>query len=306
MIKVAILTNSEYMINTITKLNSIYKLLVITHRKKPQGRGRKILPSTIADFCRKNNIEYCEVDNINKDFSGLKAFTPDALVICDFKDILKEEVISMGKIASVNIHPSLLPLYRGASPIQSTLLNGDSFTGFSIIEIAPKVDSGRIYYQKAVPVYEWDNYLTLKKRIFDEVEHCIIDISRRIISKSIDGVVQNEREVTYCKKFTKEDGKITWLETAHTICNKIRAFYKWPCVHFYNRKNERINIIVANVIDYNSSCLPGTIVNINSFGIAVQTKDKILNIIKLKPENRKIMSGLDYVNGYKLKKGEIL
>lgn len=306
MTKVAILTNAEYLINTIAKLNGVYKLLLITHKKKPQGRGRKILPNIITDFCSKNNIEYCEVNNVNDEFVRLQTFTPDILLICDFKDILKKEVINTAKIATINIHPSLLPLYRGASPIQSALLNNNSFTGFSIIETAPKLDAGRIYYQKSIPIYEWDNYFTLKTRIFDEVERHITDIVEKIINRSFNYIVQNEQKVTFCKKFKKEDGVVLWTYPAHTIYSKVRAFCKWPGIYFYNSKNERINIINANVIEYNSNSPAGTIVNVNSFGISVQTKDKILNIIKLKPENKKLMSGLDYANGSKLKKGDIL
>lgn len=306
MLKIAILTNAEYWTNAILKLNKIYTVFVITHKKKPQGRGLKVPPNKIVELCNKNGIQVWEVENINREPDKLYDFSPDIIVICDFKDILKEEIINIAKVATINIHPSLLPSHRGASPIQSAILNNDSFTGYSIIEIAPHIDTGKIYYQKVIPIYEWDNFFTLQKRIFDDIENNIIDIINDIVDKKITPFIQDEEKATMCRKFAKQDGIISWNEPAFSIYKKVLAFSKWPGVYFFNNKNKQISIISANIIDENSNMPPGSIININTFGIWIQTSVKILHLIKVKPENKKIMSAFDYANGDKLKIGSFI
>ncbi len=306
MLKLAILTNGEYLTNIIYKLSNAYNVIVITHRLKPQGRGLKVPLNLISSLCKKNNIPCYEVENINKDFNILIDFKPDILLLCDFKDILSDAVMSIPRLTSLNIHPSLLPKYRGATPIQSALLNGDIFTGYSILDMDKKVDAGKIYYQEVIPIYEWDDFFTLRERIFGRVEDSIFDVVRKIITKELVGITQNEEEVKICRKFKKSDGIIHWEEGAQSIYRKLCAFKKWPKVYFYNFTNKKIEVVSACIIDYISKSIPGSILNFSTFGIHIQTGENILNVIKVKPEGKKIITALDYVNGYRLKRGDII
>ncbi|MFN7181587.1 MAG: methionyl-tRNA formyltransferase [Planctomycetota bacterium] len=304
MVKIVILTNGEYFTNIIQKLNRVHNITVLTHKKKPQGRGLKIHPNPITLFCNKNNIQVYEIENINEELTRLMACEPDILLLCDFKDILKENILSIPKRISLNIHPSLLPKFRGASPIQSVLLSKEIFTGYSIIEITSRIDAGKIYYQEMIPIFEWDNFFTLRKRIFEKIEDCIVDIIEKIIKGELTGIPQDEKQVILCKKFRREDGLIGWDDRADNIYRKLCAFKKWPGIFFYDSSKRKIEIINAYIVDYDSSVPPGTILSISPFGVHVQTGEKVLNIIKIKPEGKKIMSGFDYINGRRLKKGD--
>jgi methionyl-tRNA formyltransferase len=186
---------------------------------------------------------------------------PDFLLVCAFGEIISAEILALPKFGSINVHPSLLPKYRGASPLQEALRNGDAITGVTWIFMTPKMDSGPIIEKKTVSIEPSDNFETLSEKLSKLSASHTVDVLMRFTETGAK-IPQDEGSTTYCTKIRKEEGFIdVTRESASEIMNKIRAYTPWPgCSILWN--NKRLKIIQAVVSEQ----------KISSGGVEVQEK----------------------------------
>jgi len=289
--------------------------LVVTTADKPAGRGRKTVPNIVRKKAAELGVELIQIEKFDdfflKEFKKLKF---DAAVVVSFGRIFPEGIFKLTAARWFNMHPSLLPRYRGPTPIISTLLNGDDVGGISIIEVVNEVDAGGIYAQVKFRVEKDDNGDSLEQKSIKFGIPLIIAVLDLVESKNLKPYPQDSDNIVYSHKITKEDLKINWNTGALEIINKIRALSLKPGAYCLWR-NLRIKILKAAVIDkdiypYKPKATRGdkngSVVEADrEKGILIKcSENKIVRIELLQPQGKKAMSAADFINGYRLKAGE--
>lgn len=285
---------------------------VVTNPDKPKGRGLQNFPSPVALIAKENGLKLFKPEKANdvqflKDISDLKA---DLAVVVAYGHILRKEFLTLPRYGCINLHTSLLPQYRGASPLQSALLNGDKITGATVLKISEKLDAGEIILQDKVSIDDADNSESLFKKLFicggklliDTLE-LYNDLGNKKIT-SVPSIKQDETKVTLCRTIKKEDGKLNLNEPARSLHNKVRAFYSWPGA-FAAINGKTVKILSTSFIAHDDISRPGEIVKINDEGIHVSTREGVLILKSLRPENSKTMDAGSFVRGYRLKVGDL-
>lgn len=239
------------------KVNGYLPSLIITTPDKKAGRDLKITPSKVSIWAEENKIPCLKPEKLDKDFleklfSLTKEKGIDIYIVVAYGKILPEDLIKYPKFKSINIHYSILPKYRGASPLESALLAGETETGVTIQEIEYKLDSGPILGLKKVSIGIETTKLELKNKLIEEGSNLLLEILSKIEGGQINKINQNENEATFCKKIKKEDGLIYPDENDLVNWDKYRAFVGWPGVYFFTTKkdkNVRVKITKASFKD---------------------------------------------------------
>ena len=279
--------------------------LVVSQPDKPKGRGLKAQATEISLFAKKANLPLITPQSLktNETKEKLSTFSPDLFIIADYGKILPAPLLTIPKIASIGVHPSLLPAYRGPAPINWAILHGDKETGVTIFKMDAGLDTGDIILQKTITISEDDNAYTLHEKLACEGAKLLIESLGMIKNGGYKAVSQNEAFSSFASKFRKEDGRIKWQEAATDIRNKIRAMFGWPSAYtFY--KGKTIKITEAEVLTATGEAEPSTIETIKKDGIYVSTGNGILKIKRLKPEGKREMDAYSFVLGHGLKIGD--
>ena len=234
-LQVLFFATSKFAVPTLKKLISDREISlkgVVTQPDKPAGRKQEPSKSPVKIYAEKEKIKIYQPEKIrnNKEFlKTVESLNLDIIVVISYGVILPEEIFSMAKYGAINIHPSLLPKYRGASPINEALLRGDKETGVSIIKMNEKMDEGDIILIKKMAIEEKDDYQTLSEKLEKMAADLIVPILLDYKDGILKPIPQNHKNASYCKKMEKNDGKIDWKnETAMEIHSKIKAFMIWP------------------------------------------------------------------------------
>lgn len=264
----------EYLIKTNKNIHALTK----TDRKS--GRKKKLTPTSIKKTAIKTKTNYTEINSINEKNTEkiIKNICPDLIIVCEYGEKIKKNIINIPKLGIINIHPSLLPKYRGPAPLENAILNDEQETGISIIKINEKIDSGDIIYKKKCKILPLDNYTSLKKKLIKLSKIGIKKTIDLIIKNKIIPIKQNEIEKTYAPYITKANCKINWNDSANNINNKIRALSGKYCANT-TINNIYIKILKSIILKRTmKNKNPGYITKANFLGIDVSTKDKTLRI----------------------------
>jgi len=297
--------------------------LVVTIADKPAGRGRKTVPNVVKSKAAELGLDFIQIEKFDDSF--FDRFTksgPDAVVVASFGKIFPGKLFELTDARWFNVHPSLLPKYRGPTPIMSTLLNGDKMGGVSIIEVIPEVDKGGIYAQVKFGVKADDSLESLERKSIEFGKPLLVKVLDLAETGKIKSCPQNEENATFSYKITKDDLKINWNDSADKIVNRIRAFSPSPGAYFL-RKGLRIKVLKAAVLNEPATDTHPDEVKIDKYGIgnsnrngliiAADKKTGILvrcnnneavKIELLQPQGKRTMSSVDFINGYRLETGE--
>lgn len=294
----------------LVKSDKIEVIGIVTQPDKPTGRGHKVLPPPIKEYAIENNIPVFQPHSIKKDFEvqeKLKKLKPDFFVTFAFGQILSQEVLEIPKYAVINLHASLLPLYRGANPIQRALINGDKKTGICTMVTEEGLDCGAVCLRDEIEITENMNYEELFELIAQKAPQLIEVTLLNIKSGSLNPIEQHHEKATYAHKIKKEDAQIDWSKDAREIHNLVRGLYKAPSAHCYFR-GKLVKILETKVLDDEIPAgfvgEAGEILKISKEGLEVSTSQGILLIVKVKPEGKGEMHSRDWINGLKPSIGE--
>ena len=291
--------NTEFSNPTLNKCNSSYDIVsVVTNHSKQMGRGRKLLETPVKSLADQLNLDIIEVDNLNdKNFiNQLKSLSPDLFVVVAYK-VLPEELLEIPKLGSINLHSSLLPKYRGAAPIQHSIMNGDEVTGVSTFIIEPKVDTGNILLQKKCKIEKDDNYGTLSLKLSNIGAELIVESINKYHDKTLTPIIQNNKLATLAPKIKREDYIIDWNQDSFIVNNKIRAFSPYPGAYtiINNKRLKIFQAIVNKGINYKET---GKIINLSKEYFEVTCSHGSLKIYNIQIEGKKRMSSKDFMIGF--------
>ena len=289
--------------------------LIFTKEDKINARGNKIIFSPVKQFGMDNDIEIIQPKKMKDEevINKIKEINPDLIVVVAYGKILPKEIIDIPKYGIINVHSSLLPKYRGASPIHSAILNGDTETGVSIMYIEEGLDSGDVILKEYCEITEDDTLGTLHDKLKDLGADGLVKALKLIENGEVQAEKQDDEKATLVKPITKEQAKIDWNSTKEVIYNQIRGLNPFPATHTSNEKGENIKIYKSEKIDKNykdeneTEIENGTIVEIiNKKGPVVKVANGGILILEAKFEGKKLQKGVDIINGRKMVLGEKL
>lgn len=274
-----------------------------------KDRKGKIVLSDVSLFAKEQHIPLFRPEKINdEEFKEkLEALEIDIMIVVAYGQILSPATLSIPKIDSINIHGSLLPDLRGASPIESALIEGYTRTGVTLQRMSAKLDEGDILLQKEIKIKGDWGY----EELYDAVKEAgayLLGLFLNDVENTVNNAqAQDKRKATYCKKIKKEEGKLDFTKKAKELHNQVRAYSTWP-VCYASYKDEIIRIYKTNVIETNKpekeEC--GLIIDVLEAGIHVQTGNGILVITELQRSGKKKQSAKDFINGAKIHRGDML
>lgn len=204
--------------------------LVVTQPDRPVGRKKTLSPSPVKILAQKNGIEVLQPENINEQrwLDALSRIQPDIIVVVAFGQILSQKLLSIPRLGCINVHPSLLPRHRGASPLQETVLQGDKQTGVSIIQMDEKMDHGPIIAQKTVLVDSRETLDSLREKTVAVGTQLLVATMQRTAEGILPSRPQDHAAATFTRLFSRDDGKISWEQNCESIDRQIRALNPWP------------------------------------------------------------------------------
>jgi methionyl-tRNA formyltransferase len=274
---------------------------VFTQPSKRSGRGLKFTHSPVRDTAEKNDIIIRQPEKITiKEADALAEINPDIVVVVAYGLILTKDFMSIPKFGCINVHPSLLPRWRGAAPIQRSIEAGDELTGITIMKMDEGLDTGDIIYQEPIPIGDNDS----SKDMHDK----FITLGVDSLLLSLDSILENNfmlhpqdgNLATYAKKIKKDEAKINWDDSAKKIHKKIMAFNAWPVAETI-LSGERIRIHDSEYKNLSVNGIPGTIKSASNQYIEVFTKNGLLLIKKLQKNNSKVLDSNIFINSVDLK-----
>jgi methionyl-tRNA formyltransferase len=283
--------------------------LVVTQPDREKGRGRRVSMTPVKARALELHLPlYQERDLDEPLIEALRAHEVGLIVVVAFGRILPGRVLSMPPLGSLNLHASLLPKYRGASPLEAALLAGEKETGMSLQLMAPEMDRGDVLASERVKI---EDHWTAE-HLHDEIARRAPGFLLRALEKYLSGrltpVPQDEGSATYCAVIRKEDGRLDWNEPAERIRNRIRAYSLWPVAHT-RLDHGLLRVFNARIPDYRMerAAAPGTILEADrQLGILVSTGQGVVGITDLQIENRRRMDFRTFINGYRDLRGKQL
>lgn len=287
----------KYIINEIRGLDIVG---VVSQPARKVGRGKKLQDPPVASFAKEHGILTLQPEKASdQDFlNQLRALAPDLIITAAYGQILTQAFLDIPSRGTINIHPSLLPIYRGATPVQASLLNGDEETGVSILFTVKKMDAGNIIVQEKYEIKKDDTTGSLLTRMFQVSGQLVGQAIAKLADKNFTGEIQDENLVVHCKKIQKQDGFLNFQEASENIVNKYRGLTPWPGIYGFIGENR---VAFNDISETKSESLkPGEFrFDKPTKAIIVGTKSKDIQIKKLKPAGKKEIDAPSFWNGLK-------
>lgn len=286
--------------------NNYEIICVFTKPDKQVGRGKKFVFSDVKKYCLDNNIKYYQPEHLkdNEYINIIKQCSPDLIVTASYGCILPTSILNIPKYKCINVHTSLLPKYRGSSPIQTARKNGDSTTGVTIMYMDEKLDTGDIILQKKIDILDDDTSYDLFEKLSIVSKDALVEAIKLIEKNLVNPVKQNELDATFTKIIKKEDAYLNFSYDAKKLHNFIMAYNPWPiCYCFYEQK--RLKVFKSKALHLTHNEEVGTILDNRRFLIACGN-NTVIEFLDVLIENGKRMSGESFIIGRNINKKIIL
>ncbi len=272
---------------------------VITQPDKKGKRGNQRIESPVSLMANSLNLHTYKPHNLIKEHiqNDIDINNADILLVVAYGKLIPNWILE-SNIKAINIHYSVLPSYRGASPIQSSLLNNDKKTGVTFMQMSKDLDAGKIIKCFEIPISENDNKSSLEKKLTELSILNLEQVITEICSNKIIPFDQNHEQASYCKKILKEDSIISFKESAERIYAKFRAYNEWPGICFIH-KNKVIKIHGLEISSTKSPGSPGDIISLTSSGLSIKSVDYDIVITHLQFPNKNIITAKDAYNSYR-------
>ena len=303
-LKIVFMGTPDFSIPTLkTLLNSNHKILhVYSQPAKKANRGQKINSTPIELFSKENFLKIRTPESLDseEEFIFLKDLNPDLVIVVAYGKIIPKRFLNIPKYGFLNVHASLLPKWRGAAPIQRSIMNLDTETGISIMKITEKLDAGPVILQEKIKINENIDTLTLSRVLSELGARAMLNSLDEIIDGKAKFIDQNHKQATYAKKILKSEAKIDWKENAKSILAKINGLNPNPGAWF-EYDNQRFKVWKAKIINEKNKV--GTIINNN---LTIACRDQSIQILQIQKEGKNRQSTEQFLTGNKINKGIIL
>ena len=286
-------------------------MAVVTRPDKPKGRGKQVLPPPVKIWALEREIPVYQPESVRKDpgfISEIKNLSPDLIITAAYGQILPKGFLDIPSLGCINVHASLLPEYRGASPIQQVIMDGRETTGITIMYMDVGMDTGDIVLQKELAIHPDENAGELHDRLAVAGGQALEDGIALFVQGKVKGIPQDHDKATYCRKIEKSMGEIPWEESAIRIKNRIRGLTPWPgCFTFLH--GSRLKVWKGSLWEYFTGTRhsPGTVLKADrENGLIVSCGEGALRLEEVQGQGSRSMSDLEFLRGKPIEPGTIL
>jgi methionyl-tRNA formyltransferase len=281
---------------------------VVTQPDRPQGRGLRPQPSAVKELALRHDLPVLQPEKARQEeFVGqLRELKPDLIVVAAYGQILPPAILHLPRFECVNVHTSLLPSYRGAAPIEWSILNGDAETGVTIMKMEPSLDTGPILAQETTPITAQDTFQTLHDRLASLGARLLVRTIPGYASGRITSRPQPAEGVSYARKITKEDGLLDWNQPAQTLWNRVRGLARWPGAYTFLDSPPRPSMLKI----WSAAPLgmaggrPGQILQVDKESVVVGCGEGALRILMMQREGGKRLAAREFLAGHPLQRGQ--
>ncbi len=283
-------------------------LLAVTQPDRPRGRSKELIPPPVKVCAQEHGIPVFQPRRIKtpEAVEELKKYQADIYIVAAFGQILSQEILDMPRYGCLNIHASLLPKYRGASPIQHAILRGEERTGVTIMQMDAGIDTGDMLYRKEIPIEGTDNYESLHDRLMVLGGEAIVEALPLLEQGRLVPEAQREELSSHAPLIDKSMGRIDFSKEAEAIDRQIRAMTPWPSAYTSYRGKQLKIWLAEPAAEDAGSRIPGEILETGKDQITVAAGKGALRICELQLEGKKRMTAHDFLLGVKMQPGEIL
>lgn len=280
--------------------------LVVTTPDTKKGRGLHSAPTPVKVYAQSQNLPVIAPEKLRNPeiLESVKKLSPDYFVVASYGKIIPADWLKVPAKLAINVHPSLLPKYRGAAPINWPILNGDPETGLCLMEVVDKLDAGDVFFTQKIPIGPHDDSISLGCKLselsYPAVKNLLASLEK---GNPVPRMPQNEADMTYARKLTKQDGVIDWKLPAGVLERRVRGLLPWPGAYTFF-EGQVLQILKAGpAAGISGNGMPGETVQVTKQGIAVQTGAGPLELLRVKPAGKAEMSGADFARGRRLAPG---
>jgi methionyl-tRNA formyltransferase len=279
---------------------------VVTQPDRPKGRDLRLQPSPVKQLALSTGVPVVQPVKAREEnfIAELRALQPDLIAVAAFGQILPKAILELPRWSCLNVHTSLLPKYRGASPIQSAILNGETETGVTIMKMDVGLDTGDILSQRTTPIHNEDNAATLHDRLAQLGAELLVQTIPDYVAGKLQPRPQQHNQATHVAKIKKEDGRIDWQQPARAIWNRIRAYTPWPGAFTFLPAQPQpllLKIWQADVVS--GQGMAGEILFADKTGIVIGCGEGALRVTQLQREGGRRMSAAEFLTGHPLVPG---
>lgn len=277
---------------------------VVTQPDRPRGRGQKPSQSAVKTLALAHDVPLLQPASLRPAsvLAALHALQPEVIVVVAYGNILPPAVLRLPLHGCINLHASLLPKYRGAAPINWTLMQAETSTGYTIIRMDEHVDTGPILYSAACAIEPTDDALSLGARLAEAGATGIVEVLEALARGTLTAQTQPEVGVSYAPKLTRALGRLDWQQAATALHNLVRALVPWPGARALWRSTE-VRFWRTSVNAMAPTALPGTVTAVTPTGLHVACGEQQLVVHELQPADRRRMTAREFVQGYRIQTG---
>jgi len=306
--RVIFMGTPEYAISSLEAVYAEHEVVaVLTRADKPNKRGNKIQFSPVKEFALAHNIPVFQPENLKDEalYAELAALKPDISAVVAYGMMIPNNIIDLPKMGTINVHGSLLPKYRGAAPMQYSVLNGDETAGVTIMYVTEALDSGDIILKKEIPVGVDETFGELHDRLAVLGAEALVEAMRGIVEGTSTRTPQNSAEATFAPSIKKEECVIDWSLPSAQVHNRVRGLSPIPCANTRLPDGKLLKIYRTEKVEGYSG-QPGEIVDvIKKKGFVVACGKGAVCVVSAKPEGKREMPGFELVNGHYVKIGDV-
>jgi len=295
--RIVFMGTPEFACNVLSGLNDKYEIALVISQPNREKKKGALIPTPVANLATELGLKLIQPEKIADAYSDILEAKADVLVSAAYGQYIPSKILNLFKY-KINVHGSLLPLHRGGAPIQRCLINGDTKTGVTIMEMAKGLDTGKIYSMAEYQIEDDDNSTTLFEKLSVIGRDLLLNTIEDIVSDKNLGIPQDDSKSTYSKNIEKEEELIKLNNTSKNIVNQIRGLAMTPGAYI-NVSNINLKVYKASIREYSGNELPGTILSIKK-EILIKTKDGAISLELVQMPGKKIITGKEFSNGQKL------
>jgi methionyl-tRNA formyltransferase len=279
---------------------------VFTQPDRETGRGQKIQPNAIKLWAQERGLRVHQPEKLMEDdLAQLRSYHPDLALVMAYGHILRPNFIEAPRLGTLNLHTSLLPKYRGASPIQTAVASGERETGVTLMRIVPELDAGPVAEVERVGIEPLDTAQDVEAKL----ARACVPLLARVLPRLVDGsqvfLEQDRAAATFCRKLEKTDGAIDFAVPASQLAARINGLFPWPACHV-EMAAQPVKLGLADATDDRSGKLPGTVLGADAGGLLVATAAETLRLRKLQRPGGKMLAAGEFLRGFPVTPGTVL
>ena len=279
-------------------------LALVTPPDRPSGRGRRLVRSPLAEMADAAGIDVLQPTSTRDEsfVEALRAYEPEVLLVASYGELLRTNVLELAPHGALNVHGSLLPRWRGASPVQAAILAGDAETGVSIQRMVLALDAGDVLHEIRTPIGTQETAGELAARLADLGGQALLEALDQLASGTATFTPQDESQITLCRKIPKDAGRIDFTQSAVQLKRLVRAMNPWPGAFAFLPDGRRLVVLEAEALDESEpGAAPGTLISGKSLRVACG--GGILELRTVKPQGKGAMEGAAFLRGSRLEAG---